>query len=108
MDPSSAPDALMTDVGDADDNPNGNVSEYFSLDRPAEVDEDSKVVSEFKGPAAPIKSELQTDEEAEGLEWPYERLCELLMVDLFDAQWETRHGAAMGLRDRRDYGQAEA
>ncbi len=99
MDSPTAPDVLMADVGDADDNHNGNVSEYFSLDRPAEVDEDSKVVSEFKGPAIPMKSELQTDEEVEGLEWPYERLCELLMVDLFDAQWETRHGAAMGLRE---------
>jgi TATA-binding protein-associated factor len=92
-------DASMTDVADTEENPSGNVSEYFTLDRPADVDEDSKVVSEFKGPIVPIKSEIQSDEEADGAEWPFERLCELLMVDLFDAQWETRHGAAMGLRE---------
>ncbi|KAE8452027.1 hypothetical protein EG329_002192 [Mollisiaceae sp. DMI_Dod_QoI] len=89
-------DTTMSDI--VDDNPNG-VSDYFSLERTTEVDEDTKVVSEFKGPTLPIKSELQTDEEAHGGEWPYERLCEFLMVDLFDPQWETRHGAAMGLRE---------
>lgn len=26
-------------------------------------------------------------------------LCDFLKVDLFDPQWETRHGAAMGLRE---------
>ncbi|CAK7244712.1 MAG: TATA-binding protein-associated factor mot1 [Sporothrix thermara] len=77
----------------------GKVNDYFNLDRPAEVDEDSKVVSEFKGPILPIKSEIELDEKLEGIEWPYERLCEFLKVDLFDPQWETRHGAAMGLRE---------
>ncbi|CAK7227306.1 TATA-binding protein-associated factor mot1 [Sporothrix curviconia] len=77
----------------------GKVNDYFNLDRPAEVDEDSKVVSEFKGPILPIKSEIEMDEKLEGLEWPFERLCEFLKVDLFDPQWETRHGAAMGLRE---------
>ncbi len=90
-------DTTMSDIVD-DTNGNG-VSDYFSLERSSEVDEDSKVVSEFKGPVLPIKSELQTEEETDGGEWPYERLCEFLMVDLFDTQWETRHGAAMGLRE---------
>jgi TATA-binding protein-associated factor len=99
LEASSTTDTPMIDMGDGDDIPNGTVSEYFSLDRPADIDEDSKVVSEFKGPAPQIKSELQTDDEADGAEWPYERLSELLMVDLFDSQWETRHGAAMGLRE---------
>ncbi|KAF4622680.1 hypothetical protein G7Y89_g14347 [Cudoniella acicularis] len=90
-------DTAMTDV--TDDVAANGVSDYFSIERSSEVDEDSKVVSEFKGPALPIKSELETEEEAEGAEWPYERLCEFLMVDLFDPQWETRHGAAMGLRE---------
>lgn len=75
------------------------VSDYFTIQRSEDVDEDTKVVSEFKGPVLPIKSELQTEEEAEGSEWPFERLSEFLMVDLFDPQWETRHGAAMGLRE---------
>lgn len=89
-------DTTMSDI--VEDNPNG-VSDYFSLERKEDVDEDSKVISEFKGPVMPIKSELQTEEETDGGEWPYERLCEFLMVDLFDPQWETRHGAAMGLRE---------
>ena len=87
-------DTVMSDIDESKP-----MSDYFTLERSAEVDEDSKVVSEFKGPVMPIKSELQTEEEEEGVEWPYERLCEFLMVDLFDPQWETRHGAAMGLRD---------
>jgi TATA-binding protein-associated factor len=91
-------DTTMSDIVDENSSANG-MSDYFSLERTSEVDEDTKVVSEFKGPALPIKSELETDEEAEGAEWPYERLCEFLMVDLFDPQWETRHGAAMGLRE---------
>ncbi|EKD20799.1 uncharacterized protein L3040_000906 [Drepanopeziza brunnea f. sp. 'multigermtubi'] len=90
-------DSTMSDIID-DANGNG-VSDYFSLERTSEVDEDSKVVSEFKGPVLPIKSELQTEEEVDGGEWPFERLCEFLMVDLFDPHWETRHGAAMGLRE---------
>ncbi|KAK2629095.1 hypothetical protein QTJ16_002198 [Diplocarpon rosae] len=90
-------DTTMSDIVDG---ANGNgVSDYFSLERSSEVDEDSKVVSEFKGPVLPIKSELQTKEEEDGGEWPYDRLCEFLVVDLFDPQWETRHGAAMGLRE---------
>ncbi|EPE35095.1 P-loop containing nucleoside triphosphate hydrolase [Glarea lozoyensis ATCC 20868] len=92
---SSDADTAMSDIAD---DPNG-VSDYFSMERTEEVDEDSKVVSEFKGPVLPIKSELQADAEVEGGEWPFDRLCELLMVDLFDPQWETRHGAAMGLRE---------
>ncbi|KAL2074125.1 hypothetical protein VTL71DRAFT_7903 [Oculimacula yallundae] len=92
-------DTTMSDiVDDATTNGNG-VPDYFNLDRSSEVDEDSKVISEFKGPVLPIKSELQAEEEIDGGEWPYERLCEFLMVDLFDPVWETRHGAAMGLRE---------
>ncbi|PHH91025.1 hypothetical protein CDD83_1918 [Cordyceps sp. RAO-2017] len=78
---------------------NGKVNDYFNLDRPADVDEETKVVSEFKGPVIPIKSELEAEETIEGGEWPYERLCDFLKVDLFDPSWETRHGAAMGLRE---------
>ncbi|KAK4114248.1 hypothetical protein N656DRAFT_777416 [Canariomyces notabilis] len=88
-----------TPMPDADSKKNGKMADYFSLDRPVDVDEDTKVVSEFKGPIIPIKSELEVDDSMEGSEWPYERLCEFLKVDLFDPQWETRHGAAMGLRE---------
>ncbi|KAI1861089.1 hypothetical protein JX265_009708 [Neoarthrinium moseri] len=96
----------FTDKSDFDDTPmpdaetkkNGK-TDYFSLDRPENIDEDSKVVSEFKGPVIPIKSEIETEDELQGAEWPYERLCEFLKIDIFDPQWETRHGAALGLRE---------
>jgi TATA-binding protein-associated factor len=88
-----------TPMADSDTKKNGKMNDYFSLERPADVDEESKVVSEFKGPVIPIKSELETDDTLEGAEWPYERLCDFLKVDLFDPSWETRHGAAMGLRE---------
>ncbi|KAI9785144.1 MAG: TATA-binding protein-associated factor mot1 [Geoglossum umbratile] len=77
----------------------GNVQDYFSLERASGGDDDSKVIQEFKGPAIPEASALQAEPEAEGIEWPYERLCEFLMVDLFDHSWDIRHGAAMGIRE---------
>ncbi|EEP77218.1 hypothetical protein UREG_02067 [Uncinocarpus reesii 1704] len=72
--------------------------DYFSLKREG-PDDDSKVVTEFKGAVVPEKSFIQTDSEEQNLEWPYERVCDFLMVDLFDHSWEIRHGAAMGLRE---------
>jgi TATA-binding protein-associated factor len=78
-------------------NGNGNI-DYFSTDRKG-GDDDSKVVSEFKGLPVAEKSSLVAGEEEEGKEWPFERLCEFLTVDLFDTTWEIRHGAAMGLRE---------
>ncbi|KAL8719056.1 MAG: hypothetical protein Q9225_003890 [Loekoesia sp. 1 TL-2023] len=72
--------------------------DYLSLDR-GDVDEDAKIVSDFKGSILPEKSLIQMEAEEEGLEWPFERLYEFLMVDLFDHNWEIRHGAAMGLRE---------
>ncbi|KAG9245201.1 putative helicase mot1 [Calycina marina] len=89
-------DTLMADAAIEDPS---KVNEYLSLGRTEDVDESSKVVSEFKGSVVPIKSEIQAEEEGEGVEWPFELLCDFLKVDLFDPQWEIRHGAAMGLRD---------
>jgi TATA-binding protein-associated factor len=34
-----------------------------------------------------------------GDEWPFEGLVEQLSLDLFSPKWETRHGAAIGLRE---------
>lgn len=79
----------MDDEGDTD---------MFSLNR-VNVDEDAKIVSDFKGSIIPEKSVIQTEAEEQGLEWPFERLCEVMMVDLFHHHWEIRHGAAMGLRE---------
>ncbi|OTB07939.1 hypothetical protein M426DRAFT_216420 [Hypoxylon sp. CI-4A] len=87
-----------TPIAETDTKKNGK-TDYFSLERPADVNEDTKIVSEFKGPVMPIKSEIESEDELQGSEWPYERLCEFLKIDIFDSQWETRHGAALGLRE---------
>jgi TATA-binding protein-associated factor len=92
----ATPHPIKSEMGD--DDSNGKEPDYFSLDREG-ADDDSKVVSEFKGPIVPEKPAIQTEAEEQGLEWPYERMCEFLMVDLFDPNWEFRHGSAMGLRE---------
>ena len=76
---------------------NGN-GDYLSMERTA-GDDDSKIVSEFKGIPMPEPSTLVAETEQDGREWPFDRLCEFLTVDLFDPSWEIRHGAAMGLRE---------
>lgn len=72
--------------------------DYFSLDR-AGGDDDSKIVTEFKGEAAPEKPVVQPEIADQGFEWPLEHMCDFLMVDIFDSNWEVRHGAAMALRE---------
>jgi TATA-binding protein-associated factor len=71
--------------------------DYFSLKK-EEPDDDTRIISEFKGEVAPEKPLIQPDEEP-GYEWPYELMCDFMSVDLFDPNWEIRHGAAMGLRE---------
>lgn len=71
--------------------------DYFSLERSGQVEEEAKLIVEHKGPAEPPASAIETS--GEPAEWPFERLCELLLVDLFDPNWEIRHGAAMGIRE---------
>ncbi|KAL4790741.1 hypothetical protein BDV19DRAFT_371803 [Aspergillus venezuelensis] len=95
----STPHPVKTENGDGQ---NGDSKpDYFSLERPAGDDDESKIVSEFKGAALPDKSIIQPEiaEDTENVAWPYERMCEFLMVDLFDYNWEVRHGAAMALRE---------
>lgn len=83
----------------AEENGDGEVNQdYFSLDRSGD-DDDSKLVTEFKGTSVPENPIVQPDMDEQGLEWPYEHMCEILMVDLFDPAWEVRHGAAMALRE---------
>ncbi|KKK24959.1 TBP associated factor (Mot1) [Aspergillus rambellii] len=76
-------------------------ADYFSLDRPAGEDDDSKIVSEFKGESVPERPFIQPEllDDGPSLAWPYEPMCEFLMVDIFDPNWEVRHGAAMALRE---------
>lgn len=91
----SLQEGIKPEIKDEDE----KTAEYFSLER-RNGDDDTRVVSEFKG-AAPIeKSALQVEMEEGGKEeWPFERLCEFLTIDLFDPRWEIRHGAAMGIRE---------
>ncbi|KAF2637238.1 hypothetical protein P280DRAFT_112715 [Massarina eburnea CBS 473.64] len=81
-----------------EENAEGGVPDYFSLDRKS-GDDTEGLVKEFKGQPVPDKSSFQTEAEEQGLEWPFERVCEYLSVEMFDHTWEVRHGAAMGLRE---------
>ena len=93
----ASPYPVKTENGDGD--LDQKKDDYFSFKQTGPAD-DSKIVSEFKGPQAPEQQlAIQNDVEGGDLEWPYERLCEFLMVDIFDPNWEIRHGAAMGLRE---------
>ncbi|ODQ66801.1 hypothetical protein NADFUDRAFT_41424 [Nadsonia fulvescens var. elongata DSM 6958] len=56
----------------------------------------NKLVVEHKPP--PV-SQLVAMKGQNSKVWPFEGICELLMVDLFDVSWEIRHGAALGLRE---------
>ena len=97
--PSSAQPVAIKQEPTGEPHENGN-SDYFSLDRRNGGDDSSKVTKEFKGEQdLPDRSLVATEEEDEGKEWPFDRLCEFLSVDLFDHSWEVRHGAAMGLRE---------
>lgn len=72
--------------------------DYFSLDRTG-GDDESKLVTEFKGEPTPEKPAIQPEIVDQGFEWPFEHMCDFLMVDIFDPNWEVRHGAAMALRE---------
>ncbi|KAI4252484.1 MAG: hypothetical protein LQ352_004264 [Teloschistes flavicans] len=94
--PSADPFPIKQEIK-AETEPNEN-GDYLSLAR-GDVNEDAKIVSDFKGLTLPEKSLIEAEAEDQGIEWPFERLCEFLMIDLFDHSWEIRHGAAMGLRE---------
>ena len=72
--------------------------DMLSLERTGS-DDQSTLVSEYKGAIVPEKPDIQADVDDEGSEWPFERLCDILAVDLFDHNWEIRHGASMALRE---------
>ena len=103
---------------DHDDRPDlsANKADLWTLER-GQVDEDTKLVADFKGPVIPEKPVIQTEAEEDGSSWPFDLLCDFLKVDLFDPNWEVRHGAAMGLREvirvhgagaGREYGKSRA
>ena len=91
------PSSLMqenSENGEAGD----NLDDYFSLERKG-GDDDGKFVKEFKGAAIPEKSSFEGESTDFGLEWPFERVCEYLALEMFDHTWEVRHGASMGIRE---------
>jgi TATA-binding protein-associated factor len=92
------PRPIKQELKEEDSQDGEGVGDYFSLDRKG-GDDDTKFVKDFKGVPIPDKSEFQTEAEESGFEWPFERVCELLSIELFDHAWEIRHGAAMGLRE---------
>lgn len=93
-----APEPTAIKTGVKSESDQDSKADIFSLER-ANVDEDTKLVSDFKGPVIPEKPIIQTEAEEDGLSWPFELLCDFLKIDLFDPNWEIRHGAAMGLRE---------
>ena len=112
---STIPEPFAIKTGIKSEPEHDSKPDVFSLDR-ASIDEDTKIVSDFKGPIVPGKPVIQTEAE-DGLAWPYELLCDFLKIDLFDPNWEIRHGAAMGLREvtrvhgagaGREYGRSRA
>ncbi|PWY95771.1 hypothetical protein BO94DRAFT_600390, partial [Aspergillus sclerotioniger CBS 115572] len=94
----ATPHPIKTENGD--ERNGDSKQDYFSLERSA-GDDDQKIVSEFKGSTVPEKPFIQPEVTDEGpsIAWPYEPMCEFLMVDIFDFNWEVRHGAAMALRE---------
>ncbi|KAJ5534790.1 hypothetical protein N7527_001044 [Penicillium freii] len=92
----TTPHPVKTENGD---DQNGDTKpDYFSFER-TEEDDDSKLVSEFKGAAAPQRPHIQPEIVEQGAGWPLEHMCEFLTMDIFDSNWEVRHGAAMALRE---------
>ncbi|KAJ5938868.1 hypothetical protein N7466_002002 [Penicillium verhagenii] len=81
-----------------DDQNGESKPDYFSFERSAD-DDDSKIVAEFKGAIVPERSVLQPEFVDQGSGWPLECMCEFLTMDIFDQNWEVRHGAAMALRE---------
>lgn len=56
-----------------------------------------KLVLETKAPE--LSPLLSQHAKVAGLVWQFQGVYELLLSDLFDPQWEIRHGSALGLRE---------
>ncbi|RAL09946.1 DNA-binding ATPase [Aspergillus homomorphus CBS 101889] len=97
--PSATPHPIKAENGE--ERNGDSKQDYFNLERSAGGDDDQKIVSEFKGSVVPEKSYIQPEITDEGPSnaWPYDPMCEILTVDIFDPNWEVRHGAAMALRE---------
>ncbi|KAF2668852.1 putative TBP associated factor [Microthyrium microscopicum] len=92
----TAPTPFPIKTGARSEEEENGASDYFSLEK---GEDEGALVKEFKGEAIREKSAFVTEAEEDGSEWPFTRVCEFLVTDLFDHKWEVRHGAAMGLRE---------
>lgn len=70
--------------------------DYFSITE--QPQDSSRVVIERKAPTVSAIAAFGASPEAARV-WPFEGLVEILTLDLSDPKWETRHGAAIGLRE---------
>ena len=95
--PSPAPSPHPVKINGNEDSAEESKPDYFSIKKEA-PDDDTRLVTEFKGEAEEEKPVIQPDEE-HSTEWPFDVMCDFLSNDLFDPNWEIRHGAAMGLRE---------
>ncbi len=95
--PFPAPSPHPVKINGHDNSADESNPDYFSIKKEV-PDDDTRLVTEFKGEAEEEKPVIEPDEE-HSTEWPFEVMCDFLSTDLFDPNWENRHGAAMGLRE---------
>jgi TATA-binding protein-associated factor len=74
----------------------GSLEHTYSIT--AQPQDGSRVVIEHKVPALSPLAAFGSSSQAARV-WPFEGLAEILNLDLGDPTWETRHGAAVGLRE---------
>ncbi|XP_052814760.1 TATA-binding protein-associated factor 172-like isoform X2 [Mya arenaria] len=74
------------------------MQKQISRDSPVLDRDGEPPAKKLKGENYGVDSPASVDS-AEEEEWPFELFCEQQMSDLFHSAWETRHGAATGLRE---------
>ncbi|WAQ95291.1 BTAF1-like protein [Mya arenaria] len=75
------------------------MQKQISRDSPVLDRDGEPPAKKLKGENYGVDSPASVDSAEEQEEWPFELFCEQQMSDLFHSAWETRHGAATGLRE---------
>jgi TATA-binding protein-associated factor len=73
-------------------------AEEDSFSVTAQPQDANRIVIEHKAPPVSALASLVASPEISNV-WPFEGLTEILTLDLGDSAWETRHGAAISLRE---------
>ncbi|KAK5095514.1 TATA-binding protein-associated factor mot1 [Exophiala xenobiotica] len=94
---SSSPHPIKLNGHEASQDESQSQPDYFSIKQEG-GDDETQLVKEFKGEPTEEKPWIAPEHE-DANEWPFELMCDYLSVDIFDPNWEIRHGAAMGLRE---------